>query len=88
MNRIYNWDVENRELPRAEFVAALISAGRQARLETLRAGVPVFYWDSNLNLDIMEQSDGRRFEIRFIPGGTRETNYEIVGELGRGLHVR
>jgi hypothetical protein len=31
----------------------------------------------------MEQPDGRRFEIRFIPGAPSGENYEIVRELSR-----
>jgi hypothetical protein len=38
----------------------------RARLETLQAGVPVFYRDWKRNLDIMEQPDGRKFEVCFI----------------------
>jgi len=58
-----------------------ISAGASARLETLKAGVPVFYRDSTRNFDVMEQPDGRKFEVRFIAGAPRESNYRVVREL-------
>ena len=64
-----------------EFIAAIIAAGGRARLETLKAGVPVFYWDWKSNLDVMEQPDGRKFEVCFIPGAPRETNYRVIREL-------
>jgi hypothetical protein len=66
-----------------DFTAAVVSAGASARLETLKAGVPVFYLDAKENINIMEQPDGRRFEIRFIPGAPRERNYEVLRELGK-----
>ncbi len=46
-----------------------------------RAGVPVFYLDRKRNLDIMEQPDGRKFEICFIPGAPRAGNYRVIREL-------
>jgi hypothetical protein len=64
-----------------DFTAAVVSAGASARLETLKAGVPVFYLEENIN--IMEQPDGRKFEIRFIPGAPRERNYEVLRELDK-----
>jgi hypothetical protein len=64
-----------------EFTAAIIAAGARARLETLKAGVPVFYLDRERGLDIMEQPDGRKFEICFIPNAPGESNYRIVREL-------
>ncbi len=64
-----------------EFTAAIVSAGARARLETLKAGVPVFYRDWKLNLDVMEQPDGRKFEVFFITGAPRETNYRVIREL-------
>jgi hypothetical protein len=47
----------------------------------LAAGLPVFYLDKD-GLDVMEQPDGRRFEIRWIPGAPSGSNYEVLGELG------
>jgi hypothetical protein len=64
-----------------EFTAAIISAGARARLETLEAGVPVFYRDWKLHLDVMEQPDGRKFEVCFIAGAPREVNYRVIREL-------
>lgn len=63
------------------FIADAILATSEARLETLRAGVPVFYRDAERNLDLLEQPDGRKFEIRFIPGAPRDRNYEILREI-------
>ena len=62
-----------------EFDEAVRAAGHQAFLETLAAGLPVFYLDDGLN--VMECPDGRRFEIRWIPGAPSGENYEVVREL-------
>ena len=64
-----------------EFIAAIRSAGARARIETLAAGVPVFYRDSRRNLDIMEQPGGRKYEIRFLSGAPRDRNYIVLREL-------
>ncbi len=50
-----------------EFDEAVRAAGHKAFLETLAAGLPVFYLDSD-GLNVMEQPDGRKFEIRWLPG--------------------
>ncbi|SPF54310.1 hypothetical protein SBA4_630021 [Candidatus Sulfopaludibacter sp. SbA4] len=63
-----------------EFDAAAYAAGHQAFLETLAAGRPVFYLDAD-GLNVMELPDGRRFEIRWIPGAPGGQNYEVVREL-------
>ena len=76
----YNRVMENREnFLGDDFIAAVIEAGNRARLETLQAGVPVFYRE--LKVDIMEQPDGKKFEIRYIPGAPRDQSFEIVREL-------
>jgi hypothetical protein len=59
------------------------AAVAQARKETLAAGVPLFYRDSASGRDVMELPDGRVFEIRFVPGASRENHYEVLHELGR-----
>lgn len=64
-----------------EFKAAVKLAGAQARIDTLKAGVPVFYRDASQNLDIMEHPGGRKFEIRFRNGAPGDQNYEILREL-------
>ena len=79
--RIYDWEMENGEFFDEEFTVAIISAGVRARLETLKAGVPVFYRDWKQNLDVMEQPDGRKFEVCFIAGAPREANYRVIREL-------
>jgi hypothetical protein len=63
-----------------EFDEAVRAAGHQAFLDTLAAGLPVFYLDAE-GLDVMEQPDGRRFEIRWIPGAPAGENFEILREL-------
>jgi hypothetical protein len=65
-----------------EFHEAMYTAGRRAFEETLAAGLPVFYRD-DAGLVVMEQPDGRRFEIRWIPGACAGENYEILRELKR-----
>ena len=62
-----------------EFDEAVRAAGHQAFLETLAAGLPVFYLDDGLN--VMQCPDGRRFEIRWIPGAPSGENYEVIREL-------
>lgn len=63
-----------------EFDEAVRAATHQAFLDTLAAGLPVFYLDAD-GLDVMEQPDGRRFEIRWIPGAPAGKNFEILREL-------
>jgi hypothetical protein len=64
-----------------EFTREAGAAWDRARHEALVGGVPVFYRDHRTGLDIMEQPDGRRFEIRLISGAPREHNYTILREL-------
>jgi len=66
-----------------KFDEAVKAAVARAVQETLAAGVPVFYLDSASGLNIMEQPDGRKFEIRWVSGAPRDRNYEVVRELGR-----
>jgi hypothetical protein len=51
--------------------------------ETLKAGVSLFYSDPVTGMEIMEQPDGRKFEIRYIPGAPRGRHHEVIRELGR-----
>jgi hypothetical protein len=74
--------VPKYEFGSLEFDEAVAAAGRQAFQETLAAGLPAFYLDEN-NVELMELPDGRRFEIRWIPGAPSGANYEIVREVGR-----
>lgn len=62
------------------FVVEVAAATNQARLDTLRAGVPVFYRDDS-GIELMEYPDGRRFEIRYIPGDPSGHTHEILREL-------
>jgi len=64
----------------SEFDEAVRAAGRRAFDATLAAGFPVFYRDRE-GLNAMEHPDGRRFEIRWIPGAPSGSNYEILREL-------
>ncbi len=65
-----------------EFHEAVRESGHRAFLETLAAGLPVFYLDRD-GLNVMEQADGRKFEIRWIPGAPSGSNYEVVRELSQ-----
>ena len=65
----------------AEFTLRAENAWDRARDEALARGIPVFYRDHRTGIEIMQQPDGRRFEIRFIAGAPRGCNYEIVREL-------
>ncbi|HWB95720.1 MAG TPA: hypothetical protein VG672_03435 [Bryobacteraceae bacterium] len=73
----------NRYLLNDDFTAAVRIAGARAREATLRAGVPVFYRDAISGLEVMEQPDGRRFEIRYLAGAPRERNHEVLRELSQ-----
>jgi hypothetical protein len=64
----------------AEFDDAVAAATHQAFLDTLAAGLPVFYLDDD-GIDAMQLPDGRRFEIRWIPGAPSGENFEIIREL-------
>ena len=64
----------------AEFDDAVRAAGRKAFAEALASGVPVFYVDAD-GLSVMERGDGRKFEIRWLPGAPSGENYEIIREL-------
>lgn len=64
----------------AEFDGAVRAAGRKAFTEALASGVPVFYIDAD-GLDVMERNDGRKFEIRWLPGAPSGENYEVIREL-------
>jgi hypothetical protein len=69
-------DVYNSEMAAAydfdstQIDDAVRAAGRKAFTETLSAGLPVFYIDGE-GLNVMERADGRRFEIRWLPGARR-----------------
>jgi hypothetical protein len=64
----------------SEFDEAVRAAGRRAFDATLAAGLPVFYLDRK-GLNVMEQPNGRRFEIRWIPGAPSGCNYEVLREV-------
>jgi hypothetical protein len=64
----------------SEFDGAVRAAGRKAFAEALASGVPVFYIDAG-GLDVMERKDGRKFEIRWLPGAPSGENYEAIREL-------
>jgi len=63
-----------------QFDDAVRAAGRRAFAETLAAGLPVFIIDAD-GLNVMERGDGRRFEIRWLPGAPSGENYEVIREL-------
>lgn len=62
-----------------EFTRQAEQAWDRARDEVLANGIPVFYRQKGVQ--IMEQPDGRRFEIRLIPGAPPDSCYEIIREL-------
>jgi hypothetical protein len=64
----------------AVFNDAVQAAGRKAFSEALAAGLAVFYLDA-AGINVMERADGRKFEIRWLPGAPSGENYEIVREL-------
>jgi hypothetical protein len=48
--------------------------------EALASGIPVFYTDAD-GVNIMERDDGRKFEVRWLPGAPSGENYEVIREL-------
>ena len=64
-----------------EFERAASVAVKSAIRDLLDHGIPIFYRDERTGIEIMEQPDGRRFEIRYIPGAAADRNYEIVREV-------
>jgi hypothetical protein len=68
------------EFRSTQFDDAVRAACHEAFAETLAAGLSVFYIDGE-GLNVMEHADGRRFEIRWLPGAASGGNYEIVREL-------
>jgi len=62
------------------FDHAVRAATRKAFAETLGAGLAVFYIDGD-GLNVIERADGRRFEIRWLPGAPSGENYQIIREL-------
>ena len=64
-----------------EFTLEAENAWDRARDEAVARGIAVFYRDNESGIEIMQQPDGRRFEIRFIAGAPRGSNFEIVREI-------
>ncbi len=71
------------EFRSTQFDDAVRAACHEAFAETLAAGLSVFYIDyiDGEGLNVMERADGRRFEIRWLPGAASGENYEIIREL-------
>jgi hypothetical protein len=63
-----------------EFAQRASAAWNGAREQALRNGHYVINEDEDGRY-VLEQPDGKRFEIRWIPGAPRGENYEIVREL-------
>jgi len=63
-----------------EFDEAVKGAYDRARQEALAAGVPVFYIDAD-GRNVVENPDGSRFEIEWIPGAPSGRNYRTIREL-------
>ena len=64
----------------ADFEGAVRAAGRKAFVEALASGLPVFYVDAD-GLNVMQRNDGRKYEIRWLPGAASGKNYEVIREL-------
>ncbi len=78
--------MQKPEILGPEFEKLAAEAGDQARRTALEHGVSVFYLDDS-GIETMECPDGRKFEIRYIPGMPRDRNYEIVRELAASPEV-
>ena len=56
-------------------------AVREAIADLKAHGIPIFYRDWETGMEIMEEADGRRFEIRYIPGAPRDRHVEVLREI-------
>ena len=56
-------------------------AVKEAIADLKAHGIPIFYRDRETGMEIMEEADGRRFEIRYIPGLPRDQHVEVIREL-------
>jgi hypothetical protein len=74
-------DLNTVDIHSEEFDRAIGDAWTRARLETLAAGIPVFYLETGTGLNVMEMPGGRKFEIRWLPGRPANENYEILREI-------
>lgn len=63
-----------------EFAQAASATWNRARQDALKQGHEVVFRDQDGRY-ILEQPDGKRFEIRSREGAPRDENYEIVREL-------
>ena len=63
-----------------EFALAAAAAGFRARQKALAAGHSVVFVD-DLGRYVEEMPDGRKFEIRLVPGAPRESHVVVLGEL-------
>jgi hypothetical protein len=80
LRAVYSFSMPAYEFGSPEFDEAVRAAGHQAFLDTLASGHSVFYVDRD-GLNVMELPDGRRFEIRWIPGAPSGENYEVIREV-------
>jgi len=69
------------DLASAEFDNQAAAAWTTAMHDALERGYPVFYRDPETGLQVMQQPDGRCFEIAWIPGAPSGRNYEILREM-------
>jgi len=74
-------DFDKVDILSDEFDRAIDDAWKHARLETLAAGVPVFYRETSTSLDVMEQPDGKRAELQVQLG----TINENLAALRKGI---
>jgi hypothetical protein len=54
-----------------------LKASKTAKAESRALGLPVFFYDDVLGLDMMEDANGNQFEIAFTPDG----DYTLIREL-------
>lgn len=67
-----------------EFAKGVREAARRARREALAGGHAVVYLDP-CGCYVQELPDGRKFEVRFLPGMPAESQVERVRELPHSL---
>ncbi len=79
--RLLNWVWRWGDLFSEEDTQLAEAASNRAREESLKQGIAVTYRDHATGLEVLQEPDGRRFEIRFIAGAPRGHNFEVLREL-------
>ena len=75
--------MEQPDIFSAKLEAAFKAGVADAIRESFKAGLSIFYHDYQAGIDVMEQPDGRKFEIRYIANAPGDCNHQVLRELTR-----